>query len=241
MLTGKTIVVAGGTGNIGSLLVQELLRQGATVVVPTRSRESLSALHDFLASRSSVERLRGFVGDSADPDTQMDLLKRITAEIGPLDAAIASLGRFQSASSLLHTKRAQFQAVLDDYLLAHFCVAKLFLNEIVKRCGTYIFINGPLAFSPWKGTALVSMATAAQHMLFQSLAKELTESPVNVVELVNYAFVRERATQPSSALPGEATGAYAAWLIARGAHDLRGRSIHLDTMEVLEQAGVSPP
>ena len=39
--TGQVVVVLGGTGIIGSGIVQRFLEEGATVVVPTRSLESI--------------------------------------------------------------------------------------------------------------------------------------------------------------------------------------------------------
>lgn len=114
------------------------------------------------------------------------------------------------------------------------------MSYLEARGGTYVFINGPLAFEPWEGSeaGLVSTATAGQQMLFRALAQELDGSEVCVAELVNHAFIREKQTQPSSPIPGEAVGAFASYLVSEEARDVHGQSIQLRSMEQLEEVGV---
>jgi NAD(P)-dependent dehydrogenase (short-subunit alcohol dehydrogenase family) len=236
--TKRRIVVAGGTGNVGAFLVRGLLENGDTVVVPSRSAGKLDELKAYLARHldaRSLGRLYTLVGDLVD-DAQGEALRRdLEATTGTPDAVIASLGRFQPTASLLATARTDLEAVLHDYLYAHFAVARRFLPELNGRGGTYVFVNGPLAFEVSDGSALVSIATAAQHMLFNSLARELNGGNVQVFELVNYAFIRNRQTQPSSALRGEEVGACVAHLLSRTGRELHGRSIHLRDKKSLAQ------
>jgi len=42
-LTGKVALVAGGSGGVGEGIVRQLLTDGATVVVPSRSNEKLTS------------------------------------------------------------------------------------------------------------------------------------------------------------------------------------------------------
>lgn len=106
--------------------------------------------------------------------------------------------------------------------------------------GTYVLLQGPLAFEvhPEFGTDLISIATAAQHMLFRVLAKEADESAARVVELVSHAFIRDLQTQPGSALSGEAVGAYAAYLLSGAGEKVHGQSIELRSLEQLTEVGL---
>ena len=61
-LDGKIILIAGGAGNVGEGVVATFLREGATVIVPSRRQESLDKLLSFLGSLAS-ERLVGLVGN----------------------------------------------------------------------------------------------------------------------------------------------------------------------------------
>ena len=50
-LAGHSIVVAGGTGNVGRYLVRALLERGARVIVPSRTAEHLEALRASIDER----------------------------------------------------------------------------------------------------------------------------------------------------------------------------------------------
>ncbi len=243
-LTGKTVVVAGGTGNIGSHVVVALLDSGARVAVPSRSAEKIVGLREHLDGRVAGEgltRLETFLGRFDGVDAGNALVGRIVDTVGAPDGVVASLGHFASAPSLVDADLAAFCGVLEDYPVAHFSVARALLP--VMSGGTYLFVNGPLAFEPWAGSGahLVSVATAAQHMLFRALAQELTGAGTAVAELVVHAFVRDRETHPGSPLPAEAVGAYVCHLLDRRGPSIHGRSLRLDSLAVLEAEGISFP
>jgi hypothetical protein len=102
-------------------------------------------------------------------------------------------------------------------------------------------INGPLAFEPlFPGAGLVSIATAAQQMLFKSLCLELEGSDIAIFELMHRAFVRDRATVPGSGLPAEAVGDYAAYLMSDAARHLSGSTLELSSLDALHAAGLTP-
>lgn len=239
-LIGKNVVVAGGTGNVGSFIVKALLENGANVIVPSRSEKKIAGLREHLqnTSESDLSRLHTYMGNLSDEEKANEILKRVTNEVGMPDATISSLGYFIPAPSLLTVDFEDLNRVMDGYLMAHFKVARTFLPVFRDNGGTFVFINGPLALNPWDGTGLVSMATAAQQMLFKSLSKELKESQARVVELMNYAYIRNRQTQPSSTLSGEAVGAFVSWLVSDRSGDIHGETIHLRSPDQLTEKGI---
>lgn len=243
ILNNKTIVVTGGTGNVGSFIVKELLKRGAEVVVPSRSEDKITQLIDHLSGdldKARLDRLHTYVGNIGNEEGAEKLLEKISFDIGIPDAAVASLGRFIPAPSLLNATADELRKVVDGYLVGHFIVARTFLRKYREHGGTYVFINGPLALEPWEGSAagLVSIATAGQQMLFKAMAQELRDSPARVTELMTYAFIRDRQTQPSSPIPGEAVGAYASYLVSDEAKDIHGKSIQLKSTEQLAEVNV---
>lgn len=243
-LNDRAIVVAGGTGNVGSFITGELLKRGTTVAVPSRSEEKLDGLREHLAQQigdTDLERLHTLVGNVGEEAGAEALREQITSEVGAPDGVVASLGQLVPAPSLLKASTDDLKQVLNGYLLAHFVAARTFLPGLTERGGTYVFIQGPLAFEPWEGSEadLVSIATAGQQMLFRTLAQELDDTPARVVELVSHAFIRERQTQPSSPIPGEAVGAFAASLLSDEADaEIHGKSIPLRSLEPLADAGL---
>ena len=242
-LSDHTVVVAGGTGNVGPFVVRALLERQATVVVPSRSEEKLGGLREYLSRHvgtTGLGCLRTFVGNLSDETEAAGLKQRITEEAGTPGAVVASLGNFVTTPSILDASKDDLQQALDAYLSTNFVVARTFLPALKESAGTYVLLQGPLAFElyPESGADLISIATAGQHMLFRALAQELEETPARVVELVNYAFIRDRQAQPGSELPGEAVGAFAAYLLYDVGEEVHGQSIHLRSLEQLAEVGL---
>lgn len=238
----QTIVVAGGTGNVGGFIVRTLLERGATVAVPSRSKSKISDLKEYLSEHldaNDLARLHTVLGTVSDKVEGPEVLAEITREVTAPDGVVALMGSLRLADSLLEASDEDLDHVLEHYLKAHFGTARTFLPGLRERGGTYVFVNGPLAFEVWPGSGLVSIATAAQHMLFEALAKEHEGSAVRIAELVSHAFIRDRQTQPNSPLPGEAVGAYAAYLLSEASGEIHGESLHLRSLEELEELGVS--
>ncbi|MEX0780988.1 MAG: SDR family oxidoreductase, partial [Balneolales bacterium] len=232
----KIIVVAGGTGNVGSYLVAGLLKNGATVVVPSRSEQKINELQDYLLKRfnkSALKNVHTYVGNLSDKNEAADLITKIIQNTGDPDGVVSTLGNFVPAPSLLEIGEAELDKVLRGYLFAHQMVAKTFLPGLRDKAANFVFINGPLALKPWKGSGagLVSIATAAQKMLFESLAQELEDDKVNISEVITYAFIRNKQTQPGSSLTGEDLGEFVARLASGAMGNIHGRSFQLRSSE----------
>ena len=222
----KTVVVAGATGNVGPFVVEALLERGASVVALSRSARKLERLREQLARGGvNTDRLREVVAAEG-----------LDGAAGPPDAVIASVGDFVTVPSLLDATPADLKRALDGSVVAHLELARAFLPSLRARGGAYVLLQGPLAFEPRPqlGAHLVSIGTAAQHMLFRALAQELEGSAARVLELVIHAFIREGEAQPGSPLTGEEVGAFAAHLLGR-ADELHGRSITLRSPDQLAQ------
>lgn len=235
-LDGKFVVVVGGTGNVGSFAVKSLLRAGAAVAVPSRSRTRVQELSEYLAAHGVKEtsKLLPIIGDVG-TEAGASQVRTDIAKAGTPDAIIASLGTWQSASAVSQASTEQLNRVLADYLIAHFTAAKALLPSLTEKSGTYVFVNGPLAFELWPGSSLVSIATAAQHMLFRAFAQEHESGTIKVIEVVNHAFIRNRETQPESTVSGEAVGRTMVELISGRAAAHRGASLDIDSENALDR------
>lgn len=235
-LSGRSTLVAGGTGNVGRHIVAALLQSGATVVVPSRSAEKIDSLRAAL--RAAVgpvdERLITLTGDIADEHDAARIRDETSRRIPPgINAVVASLGRWKSAPSLLRASRSDLVTVLDDYVVAHFVVARTFIPALAARGGSYVLINGPSAFATFPGSALVSIATAAQAMLARALAGEAAASgSVTVTDLVIHpsAMIGPELTGGGGPIDGTAVGRYVAGIVAGRA---RGGTVHLGSTEQL--------
>jgi NAD(P)-dependent dehydrogenase (short-subunit alcohol dehydrogenase family) len=232
-LTGQVVLAAGGTGNVGQYIVRALLDEGATVVVPSRSDERLATLRATVGERS-VDRLVGIPCDISDESKAAELGRKLKVKGLPLHGAVATLGRFVAAPSVLTAPMGDLHAALRDYLIAHFVAARVVV-PMLEPGGAYVFINGPLAFdSMFEGTGLVSIATAAQAMLARVLIKETRERPARLNEVVVYTPFGWADKEPPPDVPSrEEVARYVSHLVSAEGAGLSGQTIHLKSREPL--------
>jgi NAD(P)-dependent dehydrogenase (short-subunit alcohol dehydrogenase family) len=181
-LTGRYLV-AGGAGVAGECVTAELLRRGATVAVPSRSRERLDRLRSGLAA-ALRPRLLTILGDVGDPAGVTEVRDRVAGELGPLDGVVASLGAWWEGAPLTEVPYDVWQRILRDNLTAHFLVAQTFLPLLRDRPGgVYVALSGIAALRPIPLSGPISVTDAAQTMLLRVFATELADEPVRIHEI----------------------------------------------------------
>ncbi|MEE8603340.1 SDR family NAD(P)-dependent oxidoreductase [Euzebya tangerina] len=174
-LDTRTVLVAGGTGQVGEPIVRQLLDDGATVVVPSRRPEKA---RELLPSNAHVME-----GDLSDPASAGAVRESITSQgLSPTDV-IASLGSWWSGPDIGHLDPEEWDRVLAMGLGAHFHTANTFLPLLENTAdATYTLINGGGGVDPVPGSGAVSISAAAQLMLGRVLAQQ--DGPPRVTTLV---------------------------------------------------------
>jgi NAD(P)-dependent dehydrogenase (short-subunit alcohol dehydrogenase family) len=219
-LSGKRILIAGGTGTVGRYLVRAALEAGAAVIVPTRRTDESGAPEPGLLY------IEGDITDEGDGD-------RIISEAGRIDGAIVSIGRWIHAEHVLDAPLADFERAIANYPLAHFAVAKVLLPAVEATGGGYVSINGSLAYEiDGPGTGLVGIAGATQSMLYRTLMHERRGKGARINELVIYSAFG-RGNDDANEVKGEDVGRYACYLLSDRGRDVKSQAIHLRTREDL--------
>lgn len=237
-LSGRKVVVVGGTGNVGKHLVAAVLSAGAVAVVPSRSAEKLQALERTL-DVAVRDRFVPEIGDITDPDDAGALIE----QHDPIDGAVASLGGFVAAPNILEAPASDLRRTLDGYVMAHFRAVKNLLPTLRVTGGGYVMINGPLAFDPFRGGGLVSIATAAQAMLARVLFDETSSGTARVNEVVIYSSFGWGHDEANE-VTGADIGRYVTFLLSDSAAEIHGQSIHLRSRSSITTArgpGAVPP
>ena len=97
-LSGKTAVVTGGAGVLGSAVVRELLAAGARVAVPVRRPGDVERLRDR-ARLDPETPLSGAVVDLTDERAVLDFCARVAEDRGGLDILVNAAGGFAGGSA----------------------------------------------------------------------------------------------------------------------------------------------
>ncbi len=228
-LRGRVALVAGGAGEVGEGIVRVFLHSGATVVVPSRSEQRLAELRSRVAPADG-DRLLTLVGSVGTEEGAASIRDAIAHHIGPLDAVVASLGRWWQGQPLADVPLETWQKVLHDGLTAHFIAARTFLPLLADRPrASYTFINGGAAEFPVAYAGPVSVSAAGQLMLKNVLAEEMQDRPVriNTLLLNTPILTRSRPQGEPGWLTADEAGIYAAYLASDRGADVRGKTIRL--------------
>jgi NAD(P)-dependent dehydrogenase (short-subunit alcohol dehydrogenase family) len=118
-LDGKTAIVAGGAGVIGTVMSAALLHAGANVVIWSRTQESMDqALKRISLSDKFVDRIAGYRVDTGSEAEVAEGLKDAVSKFGSLQILINAVGGGRGKAPLVETDMAQFETVLKLNLTA---------------------------------------------------------------------------------------------------------------------------
>ena len=225
ILDGRTVLVLGGTGEVGEGIVRGLLSEGATVAVPSRAEHRLAGLRDRLGAPKQLITVMGDVGR---PQGAASLLQRLESDCPPLDAAVASLGGCWQGPHLVDLSIEMWETFLRGSLTTHFLAARAFLPLVSRRRGTYLFVNRGAAEAPLPGSGPLSVSAAAQLMLMRTFAAE-DHAGARVLSLVlsTRVLTSSQPEGPAGSLTAAFVGESVARILADGAGPQTGSVINL--------------
>ncbi|MFG6490773.1 SDR family oxidoreductase [Microbacterium sp. P03] len=217
-LTGKVVVVIGGSGGVGEGVVRTLVTDGATVVATGRD---LSRLADLVANISTVGgggRLVTEVLDAAG-DGLDDEAARLAERYGPFDGVVISVASWgeQGRKPALSLTDAEWDDLIAGNLTSVFRLLRAFVPH-TKKSGIVLQLNGMSADLAFPGGAGIALSAAATKSLTRTIAAELGSRGPRVYQVV-LGVVRTRARRAAGIddlgwLDGEEIGAHIAGLVA---------------------------
>ena len=172
-LTGRRVLVPGGTGAVGEGVVRAYLAAGADVVVPTRTAERATELRTLLGDAAS-ERLHLVEHDYTTFDGAVSLVATMIDSLGGVDDVVAPVGGWWAGRSLWEIGTDDWDAAFVGLATAHMAIARAVLPHLGPQ-GAYAVVVGGSAAFPVPGSGLVSMEQAAVLMMQRVLAAEAGE------------------------------------------------------------------
>lgn len=176
-LAGKTAVITGAAGGIGSEIAAKFASAGASVVIHYRSgAERAEALCAEIAGAGG--RAIGVQADLRD-EAGVDALFDAAAALGSVDILVNTVGAFPVAPLLsmsLDAWRDMFAANTDTAFLC----TRIAANAMKARGGAIINISSLSAQHPGEGHAHYSAAKAALNMFTRAAAQELGPHGIRV-------------------------------------------------------------
>lgn len=165
-----TAIVTGGTGGLGSAVVERLLRDGWRVVVPWIVPEELERLPDH-------ERLVAVEADLfQDEAVRQVLATAASVSDRPIRALVNLVGGFAMGAKVHETPVEEFERqfrlnLRPTYLMTAAAVPHLLENELPDR-GAIVCVGSRAALQPFSGAAGYISSKAAVIAFSQAVATE---------------------------------------------------------------------
>src|SRR5476651_1813953 len=166
ILTGKKVVVVGGSSGIGLATAELAKQQGADVIIASRNAERL----DAVAARLNVKAIPADVTN----DESIANLFRLTGSVDHVVVTAAQLktGPFKTVAM------EDVRGTMESKFWGAWRVAR---SAEIRAGGSLTLVSGYLSIRPRPAAAIVGAANGALESLARSLALELAPVRVNCV------------------------------------------------------------
>jgi uncharacterized oxidoreductase len=178
-LTGRTILITGGSAGIGLAFARKFLELGNTVIVTGRRQTVLDQV------KAKYPNLHTIQGDVADTAQITALAAHVKANFPKLDVLM------NNAGVMLHRNVQVPEADLDGLMTevninvgGVIRTTSAFIDILTANRGTIINVSSALAFVPLPSAPIYCATKAAVHSYTQSLRFQLEETGVEVIELM---------------------------------------------------------
>lgn len=169
-LQGKKVIVLGGSSGMGLATAQTAAKEGASVVIASRSKEKLEEAKKTI--QGSVEALELDVAHE-------HKVKAFFDQIGPFDHLISTAAGGPTGN-FLELEPADAKRTFDVKYWGQYFSAR-YGAPYLNQDGSITFCTGVLSRKPSIGTSILSTINGGLEALTRALALELAPIRVNVV------------------------------------------------------------
>ncbi|MDP9422975.1 MAG: SDR family NAD(P)-dependent oxidoreductase [Pseudomonadota bacterium] len=189
-LTGRTILITGGSAGIGLAFARKFLELGNEVIITGRRQSVLDA------AKAQHPKLHTIQNDIGDPEQIAALSARIEADFPKLDVLMNNAG--VGVAKNLKASVADLAGLLTEMDINVGGVIRTtsaLIDILTANRGTVINVSSALAFVPVPAMPIYSATKAAVHSYTQSLRFQLEETGVEVIELMPPAVQTDMTTE----------------------------------------------
>ena len=190
-LDGKTAVVIGGGGVLGSKMAEGLARAGANIaIIDPTCRKAIETLKDI---KPSGVKMLAFEIDATHRAALRRSAQQIRDEWGRIDILINAPG-INSVTPFLEISEKEWQRILDVNLKSMFLACQVFGKMMIEQGqgGSIINISSVSSGPPLSKVFTYSISKAGVNSLTQNLAREWAPHRIRVNALAPGFFPAEQ-------------------------------------------------
>ncbi len=178
-LSGKVVLVAGGTGGLGRAVSVAFVEQGAKVNVTYQNQNEIDSLRSAAGTRTSS--LEGYRVDVTDEAAVRQLVDDLLAAHGRLDVLVNTVGGYTGGIKLWDLDTKDFDRMLAVNLRSGYALSRAAVPAMRKQGrGSIVNIASKAGIDHAAGAAAYAASKAAALAMMDSLAAELTGTGVRV-------------------------------------------------------------
>lgn len=190
-LAGRVCVVGDGSTTVGSGIVHELLKDGATVIVPLKSQELIDKVVEENEG-PKASNLFPVLVDVRDEEACAQFVEDVVQKHGAIDHGISVFGTTWSGGLLTNQDLPEFERVMKASFYSHFVFSKHILPAIKNTySASMLFISngaGKRVISP--ETSLYTVAASAVYGIILAAQSQYAEYSFRITEIRNYALFK---------------------------------------------------
>jgi NAD(P)-dependent dehydrogenase (short-subunit alcohol dehydrogenase family) len=175
-LHGRVALVTGGTGALGSVVVQRFLEEGVHVAASYRSEQELAALPAGLR-----EKVVFIQADVLVEEQVRGLFARVVEKFGRIDILVNTVGGFVPGNHLADVKIEDWDLMISLNLRSTFLCMREALRQMKGQpYGRIINISAMTALKPSAGKSAYAVSKAGVNVLTEIAAQELKGTGITV-------------------------------------------------------------
>jgi NAD(P)-dependent dehydrogenase (short-subunit alcohol dehydrogenase family) len=197
-LEGRVVVVAGATGELGSVIAHALAEKGSNLALLDRDSDRLEALSIRLNLPNSRFLVRTL--NLLDNFETKACAEEIAAKFGKIDILLHVVGGWTGGKTVLEASFDDLTFMLNQHIWTSFNVIQAFVPHLItNRWGRIIMITSPFGTRPTAKGGAYAIGKAGQEALMLTLSQELLGTGVtaNMLQAKTIDVKRKKISDPS--------------------------------------------
>lgn len=187
-LEGKTALITGASGGIGSAIAASLHHQGANVVLHGTKADRLKALAEKLGERAFIA-----TADLSDRQAVAELVPQAAEQAGAIDILVNNAG-ITKDNLFMRLKDEEWDSVLEVNMTASMILCRAAIRNMMKaRWGRIISISSIVGVTGNPGQTNYAASKAGMIGFSKSLAYEVASRGITV-NVVAPGFIQTQMT-----------------------------------------------